>query len=220
MGLGYQYRQCSCGYSYRLDKTPHSSNGSWIACGDRHGHYQYCTECHVWSQYGYCVNASGQRLGCSTGVSGTCAVCHTYRDASKHAVIVCSQTRYQVSGTTISTGGNLVCQDCYATLGQYSITTYKISANQSKAVLDASTYFNIPSITMGAGNCNNIAQNGVTFQVTSLSQSGNNIHSEAVVNYNSSILAPAEYEIHLSTGGFSNSSFVAVSYTHLTLPTT
>lgn len=43
--------------------------------------------------------------------------------------------------TTISTGGNLVCQDCYATLGQYSITTYKISANQSKAVLDASTYF-------------------------------------------------------------------------------
>lgn len=216
LGLGYQYRQCSCGYSYRLDKTPHSSNGSWIACGDRHGHYQYCTECHVWSQYGYCVNASGQRLGCSTGVSGTCAVCHTYRDASKHAVIVCSQTRYQVSGTTISTGGNLVCQDCYATLGQYSITTYKISANQSKAVLDASTYFNIPSITMGAGNCNNIAQNGVTFQVTSLSQSGNNIHSEAVVNYNSSILAPAEYEIHLSTGGFSNSSFVGGwTYIHM-----
>lgn len=216
LGLGYQYRQCSCGYSYRLDKTPHSSNGSWIACGDRHGHYQYCTECHVWSQYGYCVNASGQRLGCSTGVSGTCAVCHTYRDASKHAVIVCSQTRYQVSGTTISTGGNLVCQDCYATLGQYSITTYKISSNQSKAVLDASTYFNIPSITMGAGNCNNIAQNGVTFQVTSLSQSGNNIHSEAVVNYNSSILAPAEYEIHLATGGFSNSSFVGGwTYIHM-----
>lgn len=79
LGLGYQYRQCSCGYSYRLDKTPHSSNGSWIACGDRHGHYQYCTECHVWSQYGYCVNASGQRLGCSTGVSGTCAVCHIQR---------------------------------------------------------------------------------------------------------------------------------------------
>lgn len=208
LGLGYQYRQCSCGYSYRLDKTPHSSNGSWIACGDRHGHYQYCTKCSVWSAYGYCVNASGQRLGCSTGVSGTCAVCNAYRDASKHALIDCSQTRYQVSGTTIATGGSLICQDCHATLGQYSITTYKISANQSKAVLDASTYFNIPSITMGAGNCNNIAQNGVTFQVTSLSQSGNNIHSEAVVNYNSSILAPAEYEIHLATGGFGNSSFV------------
>ena len=216
LGLGYQYRQCSCGYSYRLDKTPHSHNGSWIACSDRHGHYQYCTQCSVWSQYGSCVNASGQRLGCSTGISGTCVICHTYRDASKHAIIVCSQTRYQVSGTTISTGGNLVCQDCYATLGQYSITTYKISDNQSKAVLDASTYFSIPSVTMGSGNCNNIAQNGVTFQVTSLSQSGNNIHSEAVVNYNSSILAPAEYEIHLATGFFSNSSFVGGStYIHM-----
>ena len=216
LGLGYQYRQCSCGYSYRLDKTPHSHNGSWIACSDRHGHFQYCTQCSIWTQYGSCVNASGQRLGCSTGISGTCVVCHAYRDSSRHAVIVCSQTRYQVSGTTISTGGNLVCQDCYATLGQYSITTYKISANQSKAVLDASTYFSIPSVTMGSGNCNNIAQNGVTFQVTSLSQSGNNIHSEAVVNYNSSILAPAEYEIHLATGGFSNSSFVGGStYIHM-----
>lgn len=216
LGLGYQYRQCSCGYSYRLDKTPHSHNGSWIACSDRHGHYQYCTQCGIWTQYGNCVNASGQRLGCSTGISGTCVVCHAYRDGSKHAVIVCSQTRYQVSGTTIATGGNLVCQDCHAVLGQYSITTYKVSANQSKAVLDASTYFNIPSVTMNSGNCNSIAQNGVTFQVTSLSQSGNNIHSEAVVNYNSSILAPAEYEIHLATGGFSNSSFVGGwTYIHM-----
>lgn len=214
-GLGYQYKSCTCGYSYQLPKTPHTATG-WIACSDRHGHYQYCTQCGIWAQYGNCVNASGQRLGCSTGISGTCAICHTYRDASKHAVIECFQTRYQVSGTTISTGGNLVCHDCYATLGQYSITTYKISANQSKAVLDASTYFNIPSITMDAGNCNNIAQNGVTFQVTNLSQSGNNIHSEAVVNYNSSILAPAEYEIHLATGGFSNSSFVGGStYIHM-----
>lgn len=214
-GLGYQYKSCTCGYSYQLPKTPHTATG-WIACSDRHGHYQYCTQCGIWTQYGNCVNASGQRLGCSTGISGICAICHTYRDASKHAVIGCFQTRYQVSGTTISTGGNLVCNDCYATLGQYSITTYKISANQSKAVLDASTYFNIPSITMDAGNCNNIAQNGVTFQVTNLSQSGNNIHSEAVVNYNSSILAPAEYEIHLATGGFSNSSFVGGStYIHM-----
>lgn len=165
--------------------------------------------------YGYCrISTKHQEIGRQQ--VNILRACHTYRDASKHAVIVCSQTRYQVSGTTISTGGNLVCQDCYATLGQYSITTYKISANQSKAVLDASTYFNIPSITMGAGNCNNIAQNGVTFQVTSLSQSGNNIHSEAVVNYNSSILAPAEYEIHLSTGGFSNSSFVGGwTYIHM-----
>lgn len=215
-GLGYQYRQCSCGYGYKLDKVAHSDSGSWIACSDRHGHYQYCTECHIWSQYGNCVNASGQRLGCSTGISGTCVVCHAYRDGSKHGVIVCSQTGYQVAGTTIAISGNLVCRDCGTKFGEYSVKTYKVSDTQSKAVLDATTNFGIPTVSMGAGNCDSIAQNGVTFEVTNLSQSGNNIHSEAVVNYTSSILAPAEYELHFATNSFSNAAFVGGStYIHM-----
>lgn len=192
-----------------MDKTLHTYNGEWLACTDRNKHYQYCTVCNVWKTSGAdCRNSSGQVIGCSTGISGTCIDCGAYRSGSQHGVVVATYTSYSVSDTTITQAGNIVCNDCHNILGIYSITTYRISSTQSKAVLDAETYFDIPTVTMNISNCSNIQHNGVTFQVTSLSQSGNNLHSEGIVSHNSNNLAPGAYEIDFRTNEFYNTSFV------------
>ena len=98
---GYQYNSCNCGYSIRLTKKPHNPTGKWLAYSSSHcSHIMFCSDCGVEVKRERCKNASGQVLGCLTGISGICATCGGYVDGSHH---------YRVDGATcVGCGKNMI----------------------------------------------------------------------------------------------------------------
>ena len=75
---GYQgdyVQYCTeCGYSKTLPKNPHA-NATLVSQANIYEHQWKCPTCWKNIDRGFCVNESGQRLGCSTGLTGTCTVC-------------------------------------------------------------------------------------------------------------------------------------------------
>lgn len=83
---GYQTQYCSngCGYNITLPKQAHTSS-NWKQDSRRQYHYKVCTVCGDKIKNENCVNAKGQRLGCSTGITGTCVVCGLKYTNTQHA---------------------------------------------------------------------------------------------------------------------------------------
>lgn len=132
LSAGYMYDRCDCGYSIQLPKKPHTPSN--LIIGENHvaQHRNSCSSCGITFSHMDCVNSQGERLGCATGISGTCVVCGKYRYGNEHEYITNwdhnnNYANIKDNGTNIITTGNLYCYGCSINFGTFENKVYRVT---------------------------------------------------------------------------------------------
>lgn len=125
---------CSCGYSYQTSNI--RNHGNYKHVYDGNIHKLSCGNCGVAvSDTEYHKNSSGQTIGCTTGISGTCAICGVTSSLTHTGDISYNTVNNKISGN----GG---CRGCGYQIWNTSVSSATVTYNGNNFTITAKAVYN------------------------------------------------------------------------------
>lgn len=194
--LGKQTQYCtdSCGYKITLPKQSHGTT-SILAPTWANVHRTVCNICNGYINEDVCKNEKGERLGCKTGISGTCSVCGAQRNTN-HMELLDGK-----------------CRECGKKLCEYERTKEVLNQNQIKVKFK---YIPLTKELVLEKNKDNIGvawtKNVEITNNTFTKNDDGSIELEGIINVSSStptVMMQVRGVFNYSYNGYSNSGYTS-----------